>query len=97
MELDDDLEDDEIMIDSEPRYSGGEAQNSFSIDEGRRLSLAPPIVDETKRWTERGGSCPPEQTPVAQRPLRLLENEKVHLHNATLKLTDFEVRGTVGA
>ncbi|KAF9036896.1 putative cyclic AMP-dependent protein kinase catalytic subunit [Hymenopellis radicata] len=31
-----------------------------------------------------------------QRPLRLLEDEQVHLQRSGLKLTDFEVRGTLG-
>ena len=31
-----------------------------------------------------------------QRPLRLLEDEKVHLQRFGLKLSDFEVRGTLG-
>jgi protein kinase A len=32
-----------------------------------------------------------------QRPLRLLEDEQVHLQRAGLRLTDFEVRGTLGS
>jgi len=31
-----------------------------------------------------------------KRPLRLLEDEKVHLQRSGLKLSDFEVRGTLG-
>lgn len=33
---------------------------------------------------------------ATQRPLRLLEDEQVHLQKAGLKLSDFEVRGTLG-
>jgi len=31
------------------------------------------------------------------RPQRLLEDEKVHLQRSGIKLSDFEVRGTLGA
>ncbi|KAF7311607.1 hypothetical protein MKEN_01063700 [Mycena kentingensis (nom. inval.)] len=34
--------------------------------------------------------------PHPQRPLRLLEDERVHLQREGLRLTDFEVRGTLG-
>lgn len=93
MDLDDELDEDEILIDSEPRYSTGEAQNAHSIDEGRRMSRMEPVVEESKE-VDRMDPCPSEH--VIQKPQRLLEDEMVHLSNASLKLTDFEVRGTLG-
>jgi protein kinase A len=40
---------------------------------------------------------PQSPRPVApQRPLRVLEDEQIHLQRAGLRLTDFEVRGTLG-
>lgn len=33
---------------------------------------------------------------VSQAPLRLLEDEHVHLQKSGLRLSDFEVRGTLG-
>ena len=33
---------------------------------------------------------------VLHRPQRLLEDEKVHLQRSGIKLSDFEVRGTLG-
>jgi protein kinase A len=36
------------------------------------------------------------ETDLPHRPLRLLEDEQVHLQRSGIKLTDFEVRGTLG-
>ncbi|ESK85962.1 camp-dependent protein kinase catalytic subunit [Moniliophthora roreri MCA 2997] len=41
-------------------------------------------------------ALPQHQLAEAQRPARLLEDETVHLQENGLKLTDFEVRGTLG-
>ena len=38
---------------------------------------------------------PPDDV-VLHRPQRLLEDEKVHLQRSGIKLSDFEVRGTLG-
>jgi protein kinase A len=38
----------------------------------------------------------PSTDSVSQPPLRLLEDEHVHLQKSGLRLSDFEVRGTLG-
>lgn len=83
-------EDDSIVVDVEPRYSGPEvltprsaAYYGANMDVDQQLS--PESVEQTS-----------EDTNVSHRPARLLEDEKVHLQKSGLKLTDFEVRGTLG-
>lgn len=38
----------------------------------------------------------PDDAALLHRPQRLLEDEKVHLQRSGIKLSDFEVRGTLG-
>ncbi|KAJ7582579.1 putative cyclic AMP-dependent protein kinase catalytic subunit [Mycena floridula] len=68
-------DDDSIVIDAKPRYSGPEPLTPHSMQ-----------VDDHSR----------DMDIVEQRPLRSLEDEKVHLQGSGLKLTHFEVRGTLG-
>jgi len=76
----DDLED-SIVVDAEPRYSGPDAAQYTDLPTASPLSV------------DRGVQVESEHV---QRPLRLLEEEAVHLQSTGLKLTDFEVRGTLG-
>ncbi|KAG7085720.1 hypothetical protein E1B28_003264 [Marasmius oreades] len=56
------------------------------------------VVDEDPISQESAEEQPPASATSSegQRPARLLEDETVHLHNGGLRLTDFEVRGTLG-
>jgi hypothetical protein len=67
-------DDDDIMIDAQPRYSG-----PIRAPYGDYPSMD---VDET-----------PE---IVKKPQRILEDERVHLYQDGMRLTDFEVRGTLG-
>lgn len=87
-------EDDLIVVDSEPRYSGPDP-NTLQT-EARRPSA---ISAETPRFDEFGVmevDQTPAPTPAPQPPLRVLEDETVRLQPAGLRLTDFDVRGTLG-
>ncbi len=79
-----DFGDDSILVDEEPRYSGPQVDHS-RMDTRENTIIAPPASAD---------SPTPHSAP--QRPLRLLEDEQVHLQRSGLKLTDFEVRGTLG-
>ncbi|KAJ6500451.1 putative cyclic AMP-dependent protein kinase catalytic subunit [Mycena sanguinolenta] len=82
---------DSIVIDAEPRYSGPETLGPHSVPR-QPWSDSIPFRDFGDMEIE-----PQSPRPVApQRPLRLLEDEQVHLQRAGLRLTDFEVRGTLG-
>ncbi|KAH9934843.1 cAMP dependent protein kinase [Fomitopsis serialis] len=71
-----------IVIDSEPRYSGGGTPPS----DYPRAAVADEAMDVD---SEQSASSP-------KPPLRRLEDEESHLTRGTLKLTDFEVKGTLG-
>jgi len=76
-----------IVVDVEPRYSGPE----------RNVPHSPTSVAATSARSETVDMDVVEHTTTApQRPLRLLEDEQVHLEKSGLKLSDFEVRGTLG-
>lgn len=74
IDLDDVEEDDSIVVDAEPRYSG-------------------PTVDNQM---QASGTVEPPAPGKGRPPLRALEDEQVHLQKTGVKLTDFEVRGTLG-
>lgn len=76
-------EEDSIVVDAEPRYSGPELRPPLCLDHA--MDVDTQLVAESA-----------EQQSPSQRPARLLEDEKVHLQKSGLKLTDFEVRGTLG-
>ncbi|KZT69045.1 cAMP dependent protein kinase [Daedalea quercina L-15889] len=75
-----------IVIDSEPRYSGGGTPPSECPTRGTRAAVAEEAMDIDSEQSE---SSP-------KPPLRRLEDEENHLTSGTLKLTDFEVKGTLG-
>ncbi|KAJ7684702.1 putative cyclic AMP-dependent protein kinase catalytic subunit [Mycena polygramma] len=82
---------DSIVIDAQPRYSGPETHGPHSSAH-QTWSDSVPFRDFGEMEIE-----PHSPRAVApQRPLRLLEDEQVHLQRAGLHLTDFEVRGTLG-
>lgn len=74
-------------------------EDAIIIDEAPRYSSAPHSADVPFREFEDMHVDPQRSQPAApqpQRPLRLLEDEQVHLERTGLRLTDFEVRGTLG-
>lgn len=81
---------DAIVVDAEPRYSSQEHN-------------VPPTNASEAGITPRAGTAAMEvdsHTPSptgSQPPLRLLEDEQVHLQRSGLRLSDFDVRGTLGA
>ncbi|KAF4578569.1 serine/threonine protein kinase, AGC [Pleurotus pulmonarius] len=87
--------DDDIIVDAEPRF-----MNCSQV--ANNAEFAPPpsegasTVDE---WQEFGEMSvdPQVPEPAGQPPLRCLDDEQVHLQRpGTLRLTDFEVKGTLG-
>ncbi|KAJ7074211.1 cAMP dependent protein kinase [Mycena amicta] len=75
---------DAIVIDDEPRYSGPDTHGvHFQPRESGPMEVE-----------QEGDTAPVVSHP--QRPLRVLEDEQVHLQRSGLHLTDFEVRGTLG-
>lgn len=87
--------DDDIIVDAEPRFV-----NCSQV--ANNAEFAPPpsegasTVDE---WQEFGEMSvdPQMPEPAGQPPLRCLDDEQVHLQRpGTLRLTDFEVKGTLG-
>lgn len=86
-------EENDIVVDAEPRYSGPASATTIEHSAADMdVDSAPhmPVVEPPSPAQSTGGES------TAQRPLRLLEDEKVHLQKSGLKLTDFEVRGTLG-
>jgi hypothetical protein len=77
---------DAIVVDTEPRYSGPDSLTPHTA----AAQCAAMEVDNHEEQDAQSVSN------ASQPPLRLLEDEKVHLQKTGLKLTDFEVRGTLG-
>lgn len=85
-----------IIVDSEPRYSGRGSDLRFSPRPSR------PSTGHSRRQLHQMESenlmdldpKPPATSP--RPPLRHLEDEPSHADKGTLKLTDFEVKGTLG-
>ncbi|KAJ7445758.1 putative cyclic AMP-dependent protein kinase catalytic subunit [Mycena galericulata] len=78
---------DSIVIDAEPRYSGPEALGPHSAARHTWSDAVPPFRDFGDMEVDRAAPPP---------PLRLLEDEQVHLQRNGLRLTDFEVTRTLG-
>ena len=75
-----------LVIDTEPRYSGGGTPPSEFPAHGKLPAAAEEAMD-----------VDPEQSASSPKPpLRRLEDEQSHLTRGSLKLTDFEVKGTLG-
>ena len=85
-----------IIVDSEPRYSGPGSQ--------LQTSLSHPHLRAVEAARRGSHSHQQDGMDVDTRPLtssprppqRHLEDEQSHLEKGTLKLTDFEVKGTLG-
>lgn len=74
-------EEDAIIANTEPRYSESQQTTQRS-----KVSADDPMdIDNAKNVAAE-----------PRRPLRLLEDEKVHLQRSGLRLSDFDVRGTLG-
>ncbi|KDQ60624.1 hypothetical protein JAAARDRAFT_31588 [Jaapia argillacea MUCL 33604] len=80
-----------IVVDVQPRFSGAGVQREMSPDQPTS-SVQTPMLSH--RQPESGEDERPRTPPKP--PLRLLENEQSHLRKGTLRLTDFEVKGTLG-
>lgn len=86
----------------------GNPIESIPVDEGcAPMTLETHQIKESEGITQISAdlmdvdaASPLEETgpehPVVPRPQRLLEDEKVHLQRSGIKLSDFEVRGTLG-
>lgn len=79
---------DSIIIDSEPRYSGPDRSIPHSEASAAAISAR---LDTVDMEVDRAPTSAP------QPPLRLLEDEQVHLQRSGLKLSDFDVQGTLGS
>ncbi|KAK7693302.1 hypothetical protein QCA50_002869 [Cerrena zonata] len=91
-----DDDDDNIIIDPEPRYSGQRGYSSEHI-----ITSAQP--EHLLRRPSRGVEAEQhmdvdqvEEISIPKPPARNLDDEKSHVHRGSLKLTDFEVKGTLG-
>jgi hypothetical protein len=99
--IDDD--DDDIVVDAEPRYSGPERDHEDIVALPSPLAVPPPAAAEdgvlSTQFQGFGemevDAADSSMAPVT--PLRLLEDERVHLQRSGLRLTDFEVKGTLGS
>ena len=84
-----------IIVDSEPRYSGPGTQLQSSVPHAHLREVD---ARQTRRSHQQDG-MDVDARPVASSPRppqRHLEDEQSHLEKGTLKLTDFEVKGTLG-
>lgn len=84
------LPDPEITLPSQPPYTAG-APSDHSPDPSPPHS--PPLTESAPDHDMDCDSEPPLQPTNA--PVRLLDNEEEHIHRS-LRLQDFEVRGTLG-
>ncbi|KAJ7632222.1 putative cyclic AMP-dependent protein kinase catalytic subunit [Roridomyces roridus] len=76
---------DDIVIDTEPRYSGPETHGPHSA-----------VWSDSAPSVDMDVESQPRAAPPPQPPLRILEDEQVHLQRTGLHLTDFEVTRTLG-
>ncbi|KAJ3843281.1 cAMP dependent protein kinase [Lentinula raphanica] len=104
MEDDGDVEDLDMSIDEvESGASGGGMEtvvDSLNLSPPPAASMEPRRSREAidiSRVREAQALSRPIGGPEGHRPLRLLEDEEVHLQKSGIKLTDFEVRGTLGS
>lgn len=84
---------DAIVIDAEPRYSGPETHGPHSAARQTWSDAVPPFRD----FGDMEVDPQSPRAAVPQPPLRLLEDEQVHLQRDSLRLTDFEVTRTLGS
>ena len=64
--------------------------------DGTDPESTPIVVDDSQALSNLMEVDEAEKVVSPQPPQRLLEDEKVHLQRSGLKLSDFEVRGTLG-
>lgn len=90
-------DDGSISVDTEPRYSGHRHEIPIDI-EARLYSEAGPRRESRNRSSdERMDIDPVRHASSSPRPpARHLEDEPTHVDKGSLKLTDFEVKGTLG-
>lgn len=92
-----DDEDDNIIIDPEPRFSGQRTDSSahiMTISQPERLLRRPSRGVEAEEQHMDIDLI--EEISAPRPPARNLDDEKSHVHRGSLKLTDFEVKGTLG-
>jgi hypothetical protein len=88
----------EAIVMNEPHHSSIQDQHQFS-----NAGAAPAQTQTTQQTPDESNmevdppTAPEPEAPRPQRPLRLLEDEQVHLTRHGLKLSDFEIRGTLGS
>jgi len=73
-----------IIVDSEPRCGGLQRNNPCPLPD--TITLQPDEMEVDR----------PKEATASHAPLRVLEDEKVHLQKSGLRLSDFDVRGTLG-
>lgn len=84
-----------IIVDAEPRYSGPGRQLEPSVPRPHLLEAA----SHGRRSHQQSDGMDVDPRPSASSPRppqRHLEDEQSHLEKGSLKLTDFEVKGTLG-
>ncbi len=84
-----------IIVDSEPRYSGPGTQLQSAVPHAHFRE----VDARHARRSQQHDGMDVDTRPVASSPRppqRHLEDEQSHLEKGTLKLTDFEVKGTLG-
>ena len=90
-------DDGSISVDTEPRYSGHRHEIPIDIDAKLYPEAGPRRQSRNRGSDERMDVDivrPPSSSP--RPPARHLEDEPTHIHKGSLKLTDFEVKGTLG-
>ncbi|KAI0797848.1 cAMP dependent protein kinase [Abortiporus biennis] len=86
-----------IVVDPEPRYSGQHRSDSSSALGVYSQTEAGPRRSSHSRDSVVSMDVDITEGDVSPRPAaRHLEDEKSHVHRGNLKLTDFEVKGTLG-
>ena len=82
-----------MAVDGPPRYSASECSPTPTLhDEPMGVESAPTKVVSHHSLEEEADLRTPSSVP----PTRLLEDEQVRLQSASVRLQDFEVRGTLG-
>ncbi|TCD60916.1 serine/threonine protein kinase, AGC [Steccherinum ochraceum] len=95
-----DDEDSGIIVDSEPRYSGhSHGHQDMSNSAAPHRPLLPEASSNRTSRADRDSAMAVDSgiNPTSPRPAaRHLEDEQPHANRGSLKLTDFEVKGTLG-
>lgn len=92
-----DEDNDNIIIDPEPRYSGQRTSSSAHIipsAQPEHLLRRPSRGVEAEQHMDIDEA---QEISIPRPPARNLDDEKSHVHRGSLKLTDFEVKGTLGS